>query len=50
MVSIRSTMRRCMGTDKKKGIGPNFGVGLLHECGSTYYNMWVVLVQILWST
>ena len=19
----------------KKGIGPNFGVGLLHECGST---------------
>ena len=20
---------------EKKGIGPNFGVGLLHECGST---------------
>lgn len=35
MVSIRIIMRRCMEIGKKNGIGPNFGVGLLHECGST---------------
>lgn len=46
MVNSRIIMRRCMGKYEQeqltleycateKGIGPNFGVGLLHECGST---------------
>ncbi len=46
MASIRIIMRRCMGKCEQeqltleycateKGIGPNFGVGLLHECGWT---------------
>ena len=46
MVNTRIIIIKCMGNCEQeqltleycateKGIGPNFGVGLLHECGST---------------
>lgn len=34
-VSVKLTSKYRNTTYTKTGIGPNFGVGLLHECGST---------------